>query len=243
MRDKSKRLWGNGRVMGMRVKGLRKPVYIRLGTSDLHVFQEIFLDSEYEAVRCQAVGDARTIVDLGSNIGISIRYWRMLFPDATIVAVEPDNANMAVCRRNALAAGGPETKLIQACVAGTRRKVSLDRNNAAWAFKIQDTPAPSDTPGTADQIDALTMVEVLAQAGVTGPIDLLKCDIEGAEAEVFADCAEWIRRVRTLIIELHAPYTRDRLLSDLRRGGFTGKVSSLKEIDDVHVLMIEREAK
>jgi FkbM family methyltransferase len=239
MHDKSRRMPGHGRIVGLRIQDAPRPVYIRLGTSDLWVFHEIFLDLEYAAVKAARPAGVRTIVDLGSNIGLSVRYWRTLYPEAAIVAVEPDAANMAVCRRNAAAAGGPETLLVQACVAGSRRAVSLDRSAPAWAFKIREAGDPAASSD--DRIDALTMTDILDQAGIVGEIDLLKCDIEGAEAEVFAHCGDWIRRVRTLIVELHAPYTRDLLLRDLAAGGFAGKVSSLKQMDGVHVLMIERD--
>lgn len=240
MRDKARKIPGNGRIMGMRAKGLRRPVFIRLGTSDLWVFQEIFLDGEYDAVKNAGLANVKTVVDLGSNIGLSIRYWRMLYPSAKIVGVEPDAENMLVCERNAKAAEGPETTLVQACVAGSRRKVALDRSAPAWAFKIQDAPA-GPAAASSDEIDALTMPEILERAGMTGDIDLLKCDIEGAEAEVLADCAAWIPRVRTLIIELHTPYMQEHLMRDLERNGFkAGRVTSLKRDTNVHVLLIER---
>ena len=36
---------------------------------------------------------------------------------------------------------------------------------------------------------------------------MLKCDVEGAERALFADCAAWIGRVRTLAVETHDGYT------------------------------------
>ena len=84
------------------------------------------------------------------------------------------------------------------------------------------------------------MSEILEQAGVSGEIDLVKCDIEGAEAEVLARCADWITRVRALVIELHAPYTEELLRRDLAANGFTGKFTTLKRGETVHTLMVER---
>ena len=51
-------------------------------------------------------------------------------------------------------------------------------------------------------------------------INLLKCDIEGSEAELFANCASWIGRVENLIIEVHPPYSTERLHEDLRRASW-----------------------
>ena len=47
----------------------------------------------------------------------------------------------------------------------------------------------------------------------------MKCDIEGAERELFARCRPWIHRVRNLLIEIHGDYTADVLLKDLIANG------------------------
>ena len=51
-------------------------------------------------------------------------------------------------------------------------------------------------------IPVITMPRLLADAGID-EIDVLKCDIESAEAELFAECRRWIERVRTMNVECH----------------------------------------
>jgi hypothetical protein len=50
-------------------------------------------------------------------------------------------------------------------------------------------------------------------------IDLLKCDIEGAEYHLFRDCGRWIQQVAAIAIELHPPYCLKDLMADLTRAG------------------------
>jgi hypothetical protein len=50
-------------------------------------------------------------------------------------------------------------------------------------------------------------------------VDLLKCDIEGAEREVFSACAPWINRVRIAIIECHRGLRSDDLLQLIEANG------------------------
>jgi len=52
-----------------------------------------------------------------------------------------------------------------------------------------------------------------------GAIDLLKCDIEGAERELFERCASWITRVRLIAIEVHAPFVVGELMSLIAAAG------------------------
>jgi len=160
------------------------------------------------------------VVDLGANTGFTIRLWQILYPSARIVAVEPDAANLAMCKHNALKnAGGDRLKFVQACVAGSARSVYLDRSSGAWRFSLSDAGGPGAEP-----LPAVTLPQILESCAIDGTIDLLKCDIEGSEEEVFSDCSAWIARVRNLVIELHYPYTSERFFEDLRRAGAGLKV-------------------
>src|SRR5438552_13646143 len=48
------------------------PLQVRLATSDWYVLEEIFLHGEYQRVAAD-FKDLRTIVDLGANVGMSVR--------------------------------------------------------------------------------------------------------------------------------------------------------------------------
>ena len=48
---------------------------------------------------------------------------------------------------------------------------------------------------------------------------LLKCDVEGSEAEIFADCGEWLSRVDAAVVETHPPHNAAALLADVEKAG------------------------
>lgn len=73
-------------------------------------------------------------------------------------------------------------------------------------------------------------------------MDLLKCDIEGAEAEVFANCADWIERIRWLMVELHPPYDKRKCLADLERNGGRFIVRHEQQWVGQEVLLLEQPA-
>lgn len=200
-------------VGSVRLKGIDGPVFVRLGTSDWVVLEEIFKWGAYEALTRHPMGDVRTIVDLGANVGLSVRLWQKAFPAAKVVAVEPEPTNARMLRRNVDAGPSPRgVATVEACVAGSTRRVALDTSGGAWGVKMA-----ADGNG---KVPAMRMEEVLAAGGMGDqPIDLMKCDVEGAEAEIFADCAAWIGRVRWLAIELHPPYDKTKLVADLARNG------------------------
>ena len=51
-------------------------------------------------------------------------------------------------------------------------------------------------------------------------IDLLKIDIEGAEAALLSEHNDWLHKVQHIIIELHQPYNLEKLAIDLQPFGF-----------------------
>lgn len=197
------------------IVGMPEPFYVRLSTTDWYVLEEIFLDRLYEPLTKRQLRDVRNIVDLGANTGFTIRLWQLMYPSARIVAVEPDAKNLEMCRRNALGdMTGRQLHLVQACVAGRSRTVFLDRSGGAWGFSMRDASSAAE-----ELVQALTLPQIMESCGMDGPIDLLKCDIEGTEAELFADCSGWISSIRNLVVELHHPYSSEHFLADLRRGG------------------------
>ena len=227
---------GVGRVARVRVRNVRDPLLVRLGTTDCMVLQEMFAHAEYARALALLPRSGAAIVDLGTNVGLSLRVWLNHCPDARIAAVEPDPQNMALARRNVdQTHAAKQVTFLQTCVAGTRRGVALDRTDGAWGFKLAEARSAD-----AAEMTTITVPDVLEAAGFTGDVDLFKCDIEGAEAEVFADCRAWINRCRVLVVETHAPYTGDRLLADLERNGARLHAERLKKFGQCEVLMLTR---
>lgn len=221
IRPRMRWLPGYRSVCGLRLAqfagkgGGERPLYVRLGTTDLSVLREIFFFGEYDVLKNVDASAVRTILDLGSNVGLSVRLWQEWFPGARIVGVEPDAENLRIAAMNAgEAATDGRVSLVRACAVGRGRMVGLDRRGGEWGF------AMSEGAG-GEQIEGLTVQEILARAEI-GPetaIDLLKCDIEGAEAELFDHAGGWLGRVRTLIVELHGEYTPERFMAAARAAG------------------------
>ena len=82
--------------------------------------------------------------------------------------------------------------------------------------------------GDGGEIDVITMPSLLDDAGFSH-VDVLKCDIEGAEAEVFADCKSWISRVDAMSVECHSDViATDALLDVVASNGGRFNVRNLE---------------
>jgi FkbM family methyltransferase len=206
---------GRHAVAQVRLRGQRNPFHVRLASTDWLVLEEIFQRDEYACVR-ETVREAGCIVDLGANVGYSLRYWQTLFPKARGIAMEPEPENCSICSRNITSAGlQGQVKLLQAAAGARRSRMRLlDEGKGEWAYRTAAIEAAGGRP-----VDALPLAEILAEHAKDQIVDLLKCDIEGAEKELFADCREWIGQVDAIVIELHQPYTLDELLAALKKAG------------------------
>ena len=187
------------------------PVIVRNGTSDVFVVSELLDGDSYDGLLSHAPAEVGLVLDLGANTGIVTRWLLSRFPQAQVIAVEPDPETCAVLRRN-LATQARAT-VVEAGVGGSSGRASMSGTSGAIGRRIDLAETGS--------IEVLTVPEVLARAGIreATAIDIVKCDVEGAERELFRTCADWIGRVRALAVETHDGYTIAEVVADIAAAG------------------------
>jgi FkbM family methyltransferase len=184
------------------------PLTLRLGTSDISVFKEIFIALEYGWVFNTAPS---VIVDVGGYIGLSAAFFAHTYPEAMIIAIEPDARNYELLMHNT--ARFPNVHAVHAAVWKESGTISLtDPGSGAWGLQVSESYA-SDTGG--DLVRAVTIDEIRKEFGLDR-IDLLKVDVEGSEKEIFSTADSWISSVDAICIELH-----DRFKVGCSRSFFT----------------------
>lgn len=183
-----------GALHKVKVPGVKHPVVLRAKTSDIQAFLQIFVDGELEF---NVPTTQSTIVDAGANIGLASIYFATRFPNAKIVALEIEDSNFEMLKRNT--AFYPNITCLKRALWSGPALVTITNSDAeSWAFTI-DVSRMEDTPTI-----LAVGVKDLVQQFENHYIDLLKIDIEGAEKEVFQHGADdWINQVRTIAVELH----------------------------------------
>jgi FkbM family methyltransferase len=173
------------------------PLFMRRGTSDRRTFDKVFIARGY---RCDLDGPVNAILDGGANVGYASVWFANAWPEATVVAVEPDADNFALLERNT--AAYPRVQRVRAGLWPRAASLRIENpDDQPWAFRVTECPPG---PGA---IPAVTIPDLLRERGLER-FDIVKLDIEGSEREVFADprCHAWLGHTRLLVLELHDRY-------------------------------------
>ena len=167
---------------------------IRGNTTDMAIFRQIFVSKEYDL---PFNIKPKFIIDAGANVGYASLFFADKFPEAEIVAIEPETSNCEILKQNT--AKYKQIKLIQAGLWHKKANLKIvDRNGGKCGFMTEE----ADFVGGYD-VPAITIDEILKQSKYK-EIDILKLDIEGTEREIFSQNYEsWLDKVKIIIIELH----------------------------------------
>lgn len=166
--------------------------------SDLAVYQQVFIESEYEY---HCVKEVNTIVDAGANIGCSAVYFAENFPQARIYSIEPSTGNFELLRKNTESIS--RIKCLQAALwPRTVELEIIDRGEGAWSLQVGEFQAATPQQKCNERIPGVTLHE-LRQRWKLPTIDILKIDIEGGERDVFEEGEALLEGVNVLIVETH----------------------------------------
>jgi len=220
--------------LALHLRKLPDPVYLRVANSDFLVLGEIFDRDEYAQIKNWDLPKDARVVDLGANIGLASVYFASFLPDAHVVAVEPDEENCRLIKKNCrrLLKDG-RLHVLRGFIAAKDGTAGIDRNVRAWAFHKVDTIDPKH-----EAVPCISMQHLLETSGFDR-IDLLKCDIEGSERELIQDCTPWIGCVKHLIVETHKPYLVADLYDDLRSAGWDFDVTFELQEDPVGIAFLK----
>ena len=161
--------------------------------SDLGVLREIFIEEQYAI----ELGTApRTILDIGSNVGFSVLYFSLKYPDADIYACEPDPRTYKKLVRN---------------ITGLQHVHTFDGAigdaDELMSFYVHPESSMSssfiDRTGSEKPIKVPTkrLATFLEEEGLTS-VDLVKFDVEGSEFRIFSSFDN-MERISALVGELH----------------------------------------
>ncbi|MDP3881881.1 MAG: FkbM family methyltransferase [Nanoarchaeota archaeon] len=192
--------------------------------------KEIFGDKLYSL----DFPSARTIIDLGANIGVYSLYAGLQHPNAVVYAFEPDPWSFKQLKRN-IEINHLQKRVKAFCMASSGKNGYIDFYVDPLTTRGSSALYPK---GEKIKVKSLTLKDLFSLLKVK-ECDILKVDIEGAEYDLLYNSPEKIMRsVHYILLEyhkgmeqLHARYSPEAIKEFLKKRGF----NILREKNDVIV--------
>lgn len=187
-------------------------------------WHDLFVEHAY---RFAAATPTPRILDGGANVGLASLYWRRLYPQARITAYEADPAIAAVLRANLDANGARDVETVQAALWTADGRIEFQQEGS-------DSGAVANGATGEGPVVTVPSLRLRDELLAEERIDLLKLDVEGAEAAILADCRGALGAVRALLVEIHewepARRRTGAIVDLLAEEGFVCALSDLVEL-------------
>ena len=203
------------------------------------IFDTIFVCRDY---RFHPRTPQPRILDCGSNVGLSLLYFKRDYPNARITAFEPDPATFALLWGNATRNGWNRIQLRNEAVCGSTGIKSFYYDSSRpgnWLMSLKSS---------CGLLDSEQVVGVRLSDFVDSEFDFLKLDVEGAELEVIEDLSARgkLPLIREMAVEVHPRLLNgsggfSRLRALLEGAGFRLRIRSQSQQDDNFTIHAERD--
>lgn len=181
--------------------------------SFVSMYQDIFINESY---KFKTDKTNPLIIDCGANIGLSVLYFKNLYPNSVIKAFEPDKKIFKVLESNCQNFNFKNVTLINKGVWTKEEEINFLSDGADGGRIVLN-----NSEEYSNKVEMIRLRDLLEKKE---EIDLLKIDIEGAEIDVLNDCRENLSNIKLLFVEYHSFLNRkqelDEILKILKNAGF-----------------------
>jgi FkbM family methyltransferase len=168
---------------------------------DYHIFATLFEELYVaEVYYFSASSPEPLIVDCGSNIGLSVLYFKRLYPKSRVIAFEPDTATFKMLELNVKSNNLADVTLVNKALSDSVGSVPFYISPERPGLLVQSLRKENLSSSQVTSVETETLSTYL-----TEPVDFLKMDIEGAEDQVLKDLNETgkLALVREIVLEYH----------------------------------------
>lgn len=194
-----------------KIKLFEKDFFYHYGLAFYDTYNEVFGGRIYEFLTSNP---CPIIIDCGANMGLSLLYFSKTYPNAEIIAFEPDESVLPFLEKNIHSQEMKNVELHKMAVWNKETELEFYTDNGLGGrigteYENQDPKI----------IKAIRLRNFLNRQ-----IDMLKIDIEGSEYHVLQDCEDMLYKVNHVFLEYHSFYDEEQHLDDilniLKRQGF-----------------------
>lgn len=171
-------------------------------SSFLYMYQEIFEEEIYKFI---SKNNKPKIIDCGANIGLSVIYFKKLYPESEIIAFEPDPKIFNVLQSNIKSGNFKNVELIKKGVSNKQESVAFIPDNSDGGRLVSETNNQKQI-----FVETIKLSDYLSKK-----VDFLKIDIEGEEVKVMEECQNLLKNVENIFVEYHSFVSQEQELHKL----------------------------
>ena len=170
----------------------------------LHSLEEIFMTEVYKFI---SNIDNPYIIDCGANVGLSVIYFKKYYPEAEILAFEPDGDIFNMLKKN--------LETFNLCKKVEIRQEAVYVSDTLLTFYSDGSLAGSTMVDYAGLENNTIVKAIDFNRYLNRTIDFLKIDIEGAENELIFHIKDNLKYVNNLFLEYHGLLNQRQNLGDI----------------------------
>lgn len=158
---------------------------------------------------------AETILDIGAHVGSAARLFKARYPNARVIAFEPNPISFGILERNL--EGVSDIELVR---AGLSDSNGITKLFAGRYSSMQASMLPNEE-NTAEhvQVDCINAAEALVSRGIER-VSIIKLDAEGYEMRILKALGRYAVSADIVYLEYHSEADR-RAIDDLFWPGYT----------------------
>ena len=141
------------------------------------------------------------IVDCGSHIGLSVLYFKALYPNSEILAFEPDRESFKILKKNISVNNLKNVEVFNMALNDSKGLIPFYRESSPEWDSCGNSTVREWGDRNGFRID--NVKGVLLSDYLSTPVDFLKMDIEGAEWNVLKTIAYKLHLIRDFALEYH----------------------------------------
>jgi FkbM family methyltransferase len=162
----------------------------------INLFEEIFIFQTYNFT---SSNPAPLIFDCGSNIGLSVFYFKKIYPASRIVAFEPDADAFMVLRKNIEKNQLADVSIFNVALSSIEGELTLYKKPASFGSLTMSLIA------SVEKTHVQTVSAKKLSAFIHGKVEMIKIDVEGSEIGILDDLlkSSELGLIEKMTIEYH----------------------------------------
>lgn len=149
-----------------------------------------------------------TIIDVGSYIGLSILYFKSIYPNSRIIAFEPVLESFKILEENIYNNGIRDVELHNSAIWDNegRKNMYLDITGLQRysVASFEKDAWNGEVPTANREVKTKSLSKYLNEE-----IGLLKLDVEGSEQRILKSVTAYFRNIKNIILEYHPTASQD----------------------------------